>query len=237
MRTLIRKRLFLLLVAFIATAAVIIKKTSEFPAVTTPGTNDIFLLESGVTNKYITYSNLKSSINASNQPASANLTNWAAIVTNAMVNGTGSANTLAIWSGTNLLAYVINGVGILTNDGSGGFGFSTNLTQDVTVNNITALTLSVSNIITTNITTTTINSTTNIFNVAKGGHLTISSNLTVLQVGPSKIVRTDSSTNLAATTIGTGLVFDGTTLYPTNLVDAQINSLAGSSRQPRQGLS
>ena len=80
----------------------------------------------------------------------------------------------------------------------------------------------------TNVFAQTINTVTNIYNVAKGGHLEISSNFTVLKVGPSKLVRTDSGTNLAPVTVGTGLAFDGTTLYPTNLVDAQINTLAAT---------
>jgi len=63
---------------------------------------------------------------------------------------------------------------------------------------------------------------TNIFNVAKGGHLTVYSNLTVLQAGPSKLLRTDSNTNVASTTIGNGLAFDGTTLYSTNLAESQL---------------
>ncbi len=56
---------------------------------------------------------------------------------------------------TNTLA---NAVGVLTNNGSGGLGFSTNITQSVTYNNITTTNLTVlnqltvSNLFTTNIT-------------------------------------------------------------------------------------
>lgn len=81
----------------------------------------------------------------------------------------------------------------------------------------------------TTINSTTINVTTNSFTVGKGGTLVITNAVTVLQVGPSVIVRTDSSTNLAATTIGTGLAFDGTTLYPTNIVENQLNLSANTT--------
>jgi hypothetical protein len=190
--------------SLMAATVAVVKKTSDYPRVTTPGTNDLFLLAvpnptnglfgTGSTNNAVTYANLKAAINAANQPASANLsnwsalatsakqpasanltnwsalatsakqdalgytpqpasanlTNWSAIATNAMVNGTGSPNTLAIWSGTNLLAYVINGVGILTNDGAGGFGFTTNLAQAITINNFSTTSLTTSNFYTVN---------------------------------------------------------------------------------------
>jgi hypothetical protein len=185
--------------ALIAVAATIIKKTSDFPAVTTPASGDFFLTEtaSGATNNKVTFANLKSSINLSN------------------TFGLGSANTLAIWSGTNLLGYIINGVGILTNDGAGNFGYTTNLAIDLTINNLTV----------TNLTLITVNNTTNLFSVAKGGHLTVNDIFTLLPAGPSKLLRTDVSTNVVAATIGPGLLFDGTTLYPSNLVNAQIDTL------------
>src|SRR5437660_10204872 len=134
-----------------------------------------------------------------------------------MVNGSGSASALAIWSVTNLLAYVINGVGILTNDGAGGFGFTTNLAQDITI---------------TNVTSTTITSSTNIFNVAKGGHLTVSTNITVMTnatltlsnlPAPSVLVLGTNLNVINATLAGLSLGNDNT-LMPTNLPASTISS-------------
>src|SRR6266571_2096091 len=54
-----------LLVFFFAAAlmaATVITKVSQFPQVTTPGTNDLFLLASGATNKNIKYSDLRTAI-------------------------------------------------------------------------------------------------------------------------------------------------------------------------------
>src|SRR5437667_9879484 len=81
-------------VALSLMAATIIKKTSEYPNVTTPGTNDFFLLaltNTPPTNHNIKYSALKAAINLTN------------------VNGSGTANTLAKWSGTNTLTSLPNG--------------------------------------------------------------------------------------------------------------------------------
>jgi hypothetical protein len=64
-------------------AALIVKKVSEYPLVTTPGTNDLFLLALTATNNAIKYSDLKAAINLTNQPASTNLTNWSALATSA----------------------------------------------------------------------------------------------------------------------------------------------------------
>jgi hypothetical protein len=128
----------------------------------------------------------------------------------------GTANTLLKLDVSNGAASVANGVGVLTNDGSGGFGWSTNIAGGGTNTTNTVVN-------STTVNATTVNVTSNTFNVGKGGHLTISSNLTVLQVGPSKLVRTDSGTNLAAVIVGTGLAFDGTTLsspIPTNFPNA-----------------
>src|SRR5439155_9947989 len=85
-------------VALSVMAATIIKKTSEYPTVTTPGDNDFFLLaltNAPPTNHNIKYIHLKASINASNQPASANLSNWSALATSAKQPA--SAN-LSNWS-------------------------------------------------------------------------------------------------------------------------------------------
>src|SRR5437660_1359677 len=88
--------------------AVVIRKTSEYPTVTVPGTNDLFLLAvpatnglfgPGATNHNIKYSALKAAINATN------------------VQGSGTANTLTRWTSTNTLGSAAIGTG-LTFDGT-----------------------------------------------------------------------------------------------------------------------
>src|SRR5438876_643004 len=81
-------------VVFLLGAALIVKKVSDYPNVTTPGTNDFFLLSltnAPATNHNIKYSALKAAINATN------------------VNGSGTSNTLAKWTGTNRLGSLANG--------------------------------------------------------------------------------------------------------------------------------
>lgn len=58
--------------ALLLTAATVITKISEFPQVTTPGTNDLFLLASGATNKNVKYSDLKTAISRGVLPNSLN---------------------------------------------------------------------------------------------------------------------------------------------------------------------
>src|SRR5213594_2802696 len=65
-------------VALLVMAATIIKKTSEYPNVTTPGSNDFFLLaitNAPATNHNIKYKDLKAAINATNLTLSVNGTN------------------------------------------------------------------------------------------------------------------------------------------------------------------
>src|SRR2546426_1840119 len=95
-----------LLVALSLMAATIIKKTSEYPNVTTPGTNDLFLLaltNAPATNHNIKYSDLKASINATNLTLSVNGTN--ATTPNLQDSAT------VIWSksGSNLTATAAGG--------------------------------------------------------------------------------------------------------------------------------
>jgi hypothetical protein len=101
------KKFALVLIAFLVIgAALVVKKTSDYPRVTTPGSNDLFLLaitNAPATNNSIRYSDLKSSINATN------------------VNGSGTNTTLTKWTGSNSVGSVANGTGVLSNDGSGGF--------------------------------------------------------------------------------------------------------------------
>jgi hypothetical protein len=77
----------------LTTAATIVRvKISEYPLTTTLGTNDLFLIAiAGDTNKAIRFSALKTLLNATN------------------VNGSGTSNTLAKWSGSNSLTWIPNG--------------------------------------------------------------------------------------------------------------------------------
>ena len=75
-------------------AAVVITKVSQYPNVTTPGTNDFILLaitNAPGTNHNIKYKDLKAAINSTN------------------VNGSGTATTVAYWSGTNTLGAIPDG--------------------------------------------------------------------------------------------------------------------------------
>jgi len=64
--------ILLFFVAAVLMAATVVKKVSDFPSVTTPGTNDLFLLASGATNKNIKYSDLRTSIRGgTNQAANS----------------------------------------------------------------------------------------------------------------------------------------------------------------------
>src|SRR6266487_3220434 len=69
MSSLTRKRILAaatVLAALAFIAATIVTKISQYPAFTTPATNDLFVVESGTTNKNITYANLKAAINLTN---------------------------------------------------------------------------------------------------------------------------------------------------------------------------
>ncbi len=90
--------------------------------------------------------------------------------------------------GTNLLR---NGIQIAT------AGNTTNTFNYVTITNLNVLNnVTISNLSVTNITVQTINITTNLYNVAKGGHLTITNDFTPQQVGASKLVATATDGSL-----------------------------------------
>lgn len=65
-------------------------------------------------------------------------------------------------------------------------------------------------------------STSNYFNVAKGGKLIVTNGITPLDVAANSLLRVDSTQKVAAVIVGSGLNFDGTTLFPTNLVENQL---------------
>jgi len=95
---------------------------------------------------------------------------------------------------TNALAH---GTGALTNDGSGGFGWTlltgnvTNVYNSVTITNLTVI-------------------NTNVFNVSKGGHLTVSNSLSILTILTNVLATTGTGlvTNMV---VGSGLAYDTST--------------------------
>ena len=98
--------------SLMAATVAVVKKVSDYPRVTTPGTNDLILLSvpatnglfgTGSTNKAVSYGNLKSSINAANQPTNSNLTLWSAIAPSAKQDALGftpqaTNSNLTLWS-------------------------------------------------------------------------------------------------------------------------------------------
>lgn len=80
------------------------------------------------------------------------------VLTNIPPNG--SANTLVKWITTNSESFIANGIGMLTNDGNGNFGYTTNISQDLTINNLTINSNLTVQSITINSNLTVINSTT-----------------------------------------------------------------------------
>jgi len=150
------------------------------------------------------------------------LGNWATI---SSVPANGTNNALVIWLTTNTQSFIPNGIGMLTNDGSGNFGYTTNLAQNIIINNLTATNLTVvnaltvSNIITTNIsvvnnlyssnffvTNVTVqnNLTTSNFYAVNGNHntLIVTNALSLTSLGTNKLLRIGS--NGAVTNIANG---------------------------------
>jgi hypothetical protein len=175
------KTLFLCFVvpaALLLMGAVVITKTSQYPNLTTPGTNDLFLLartNGAGTNFNIKYSDLKASINATN------------------VIGSGSANSLAQWTATNKIGSLPNGEGVLVNDGSGAFVWTTNVGAIITTNIFNTIittnqtivnNLTVSNITVTNVTVQNNLTVSNLYTVnGKNNTLTVTNNLTIVTNG------------------------------------------------------
>src|SRR5437762_157514 len=100
------------------------------------------------------------------------------VLTNIPPNG--ANNALVIWLTTNSQSFISNGIGMLTNDGSGNFGYTTNVTQDITYNNINS----------TNITTVNNTTTSNLFYITgKGNTLTVTNALNLISLGTNKLLR------------------------------------------------
>jgi len=123
-------------------------KISDLSSITTPSTNtwlEVADLAATPKSRKISLPNLKTAVN----PLS------------------GTANTLAKWIGTNSIGSLANGEGILANDGSGSFAWTTDVgavSQTITYNTIVVTKVTVQ---------------TNSFTIGKGGHLTITNNITI----------------------------------------------------------
>ena len=132
--------------------------------------------------------------------------------------GGATNNTLAQWTGSNSLGGIANGIGLLTNNGSGGFGFTTNIAQDVTYNNITTTNLTVvnqltvSNIIVTNITVQNNLTTSNFFTVSGNHNTVIVSNSLSVQPVKTNLLATTSTGLVTNANYGTGIAWDPATL-------------------------
>jgi hypothetical protein len=121
-----------------------------------------------------------------------------------------TASTLPILNGSKGLVSLANAVGMLTNNGSGGFGFTTNLTTDITVNNITTTNLTVQNSITLKgkqLGSTHFNGT----NVYPTVNFTNSATVTWAF---------DGSSNITATASGTTVSVNATNVTTPNLQDS-----------------
>jgi hypothetical protein len=126
-----------------------------------------------------------------------------AAFTNLTLSG-GTASTLLTLDASKVTVSLANGAGWLTNDGAGGFGFSTNITQNVTINNLTTTNLNVvnlltiSNIITTNITVLQTLTTSNFFTINGKNNTLIVTN--TLQVSGSYVYPLLAGTGITLTT-------------------------------------
>jgi hypothetical protein len=106
----------------------------------------------------------------------------------------GTANAVTRWLSSTTLGSIPNAEGILTNNGSGGLGFSTNITQTINVNNFVTTNLTVVNNLTvSNILVTNVNIANNLVvsnitvtNVNIANNLVVS-NITVTNVTVSNI--------------------------------------------------
>lgn len=97
-----------LLVALLCVAATI-TKISDYPAVTVPATNDLFLLASGATNKNITYANLKAAI-GTNGAGTTQYFDYSVVVTQSFKISKGGSLSIS-----NVFTIYTNGVLTLSN--------------------------------------------------------------------------------------------------------------------------
>jgi hypothetical protein len=124
-------------------------------------------------------------------------------ITNLVIEGT-AVQTNALVRTSNpgkVLTTITNNVGILTNDGSGNFGFTTNITQDITINNFTVTNLTVlNNLVVSNLYT------------VNGNHNTlIVTNSLTIQPVKTNLLATTSTGLVTNANYGTGISWDPTT--------------------------
>lgn len=88
------KKLLLFVVLLIAVAATITRKVSDFPNVASPSSGDLFLIESGSTNKNIRFDQLKDAVNTG--VSNTTVTNFTAITNNSTVINSTTINSTTI---------------------------------------------------------------------------------------------------------------------------------------------
>ncbi len=108
----------------------------------------------------------------------------------------GANNAIVIWLTTNSQSFIPNGIGMLTNDGNGNFGYTTNISQDISLISVT-----ISNSITTN----------QYFITGKGNTLIITNALQLLSLSSSVLMVTASGV-VTNVTLGAGLSLASQTL-------------------------
>ena len=111
------------------------------------------------------------------------------VLTNIPANGTNS--TLVIWITTNSQGSIANGIGMLTNNGSGGFGYTTNISQDITINTLTTLISYISNLFVIN---------------GKNNTLVVTQALTLQSLGTNKLLRMGADGVVTNITNGAGVL-------------------------------
>ncbi len=183
-----KKFALLISAALLMGAALIVKKVSDYPNVTVPGTNDFFLLSitnAPGTNHNIKYSALKAAINATNLTLSVNATNANT------PNLQDSATVTWSKSGSNLVATAAGGN--VTNT------YNTIVTTNLTVLN----SLTVSNITVTNVTVQNNLTVSNLYTV-NGNHNTL---IVTNYVQMPWTTLTLSGTNVSALNLAAGTMF------------------------------
>jgi len=128
------------------------------------GTNRVFqsaaFTMTGTNTSFLGWLALNAQTNQISDSGTQLLYNGVPIGGSGITNATGTNNTLTKWTGTNSIGSVANGTGILTNDGAGGFGWSTDIgSESNPINNFY--------------------STNNFFISGKGNTLVITQTLTV----------------------------------------------------------
>ncbi len=158
------------------------------------------------------------SLSGSNLVVPGSLNAFALTVTNTFKLLGADANSLAVFGNLHNLNGLGNALGVLTNDGAGGMGFSTNIAQTIVVSNLitTNLTvlnsLTVSNITVTNVTVQNNLTVSNLFTVNGNHNTLIVTNSLTLQTIKTNVLATTSSGLITNVNYGSGISWDPATL-------------------------